>query len=181
MAELPLEPVYSHLILTSLEEKFGCSDSILSTVSILSADNIFYIPKDSKGNLFKVLSKFKCPNSDHLTKLNIFNKYLLSQNKKSFCKENLLNKKSIKRALLIRHQLSGYLQNIINRRKKNGQEPSKKMKKDDNIYSYVPKMDFDEDKILMCLAEGFQSKSAKLNANGIYVLVIYKNNKKVVN
>jgi len=170
MAELPLDPIYSHLLLMSLEEKYQCSDHILSIIAVLTAENLFFIPKDHKTNLAKVLEKFKYPNSDHLTKLNIFNKFLLSQNKKSFCKQNLLNKKSIKRALMIRHQLNSYLDNILSRRKNEKVDHPKKLSMNENLYSYAPKADFDEEKILKCLSVGLQTKSAKLNAYGTYTL-----------
>jgi len=176
MVELPLDPVYSHLLLLSLEEKYNCSDEILSIISILSTENFFYVPKDEKNNLSKVLLKFKFPNSDMLTKLNMFNKYLLSKNKKDFCKENFINKKSIKRALLIRQQLAEYLDSIKHRRKTGEDMVIKKVKKEEaakNIYSYVPKADFDWQKVSRCLAAGLTIKTAKLNANGNYTLVIY--------
>lgn len=52
--------------------------------------------------------------SDHLAKANILEQYILSNNKKNFCKGNFINKNNIKRAVLVREQLNDYLNQIIN-------------------------------------------------------------------
>ena len=86
MAELPLDPSFSFYLLLSLEENFNCCDVILSLIAILSVENMFYFNKNEKNNLLKILLKFKIENSDHLTKVNVFHSYMLTKNKKSFCK-----------------------------------------------------------------------------------------------
>ena len=178
MVELPLDPIYSHLLILSLDEKYNCSEQILTIISILSTENFFFVPKDQKNNLSKVLLKFKFPNSDLLTKLYILNKYLLSKNRSDFCKENYLNKKSIKKALMVRQQLAGYLEDIKSRHKNKSQDGTeviqKKVKKNFNpqeIYSYTPSVDFDPEKVSRCLAMGLSIKTAKLNSQGSYTLV----------
>ena len=67
MAEFPLEPPLSKMLIQSVH--LGCSDEILTIVSMLSVQNVFYRPKVSvlKGNgnnqqfivLFKRDSKTK--------------------------------------------------------------------------------------------------------------------------
>jgi HrpA-like RNA helicase len=42
MAKLPVEPVYSHLLLQSVQ--YGCTAEMLTAVSMLSAENIMYRP-----------------------------------------------------------------------------------------------------------------------------------------
>ena len=55
MSKLPLDPVFAHLLLQS--SKFECVDEILTVVSMLSAENIFFRPggrgggEDSSGGL----------------------------------------------------------------------------------------------------------------------------------
>jgi hypothetical protein len=57
--------------------------------------------------------------SDHLAKVHLLHEYInCKNNKATFCKQNLLNKNNIKRAVLIRDQLQEYLKQIINERKK---------------------------------------------------------------
>lgn len=82
---------------------------VLSVVSILQIESLFYFPKEQKHNLYSILQKFKIGDSDHLTKANILQQYFATKNKKSFCKENCLNKKNLEKALLIREQLSNYM------------------------------------------------------------------------
>lgn len=95
---------------------------MLSLISILAIDNLFYSPESSfksskESKLNKILKKFAYANqtilpSDHLLKVNIFHHYILSHNKKSFCKEHLINSKGIKRAVQVRAQLADYIEQI---------------------------------------------------------------------
>lgn len=43
MAEFPLEPALSKLLIMSVD--LGCSDDVLTIVSMLSVQNVFYRPK----------------------------------------------------------------------------------------------------------------------------------------
>lgn len=64
---------------------------------MLEIDNLFYSPEGGNmGN--RIMSKFKVANSDHLTKAFILKKFEESHNKKSFCKENHLNMKQLRKA-----------------------------------------------------------------------------------
>jgi len=60
----------------------------------------------------KSKKKYGVIEGDHITLLNIFNLYNSKKSdgeKKGFCRELYLNEKSIKRAILIKNQLKGYL------------------------------------------------------------------------
>jgi HrpA-like RNA helicase len=55
VSKIPMAPVLSHLLISSLE--FKCSGIVLSMLSILSVDNLFYGSskegqKDKKGNIY---------------------------------------------------------------------------------------------------------------------------------
>lgn len=43
MAEFPMEPALSKLLIMSVD--LGCSDDVLTIVSMLSVKNVFYRPK----------------------------------------------------------------------------------------------------------------------------------------
>jgi hypothetical protein len=79
---------------------------------------------NSKSNLNNTYTYMRKDNSslitsDHLAKVNLLHEYINCKNNKSnFCKQNLLNKNNIKRAVLIRDQLHEYLKQIVNDRKK---------------------------------------------------------------
>ena len=49
MAEFPLEPQLSKMLIQSVH--LGCSDEVLTIVSMLSVQNVFYRPKVS-GDIF---------------------------------------------------------------------------------------------------------------------------------
>ncbi|CAD8097611.1 unnamed protein product [Paramecium sonneborni] len=110
MSSLPLEPQFSHFLIKAYE--CGIYDLALNSISILQVENLFYFQRGSKENLQKILSKFKISNSDHLTKANILRKYEETQNKKSFCKENSLNHKTLQKAISVKQQLKDYMKRI---------------------------------------------------------------------
>jgi len=49
MAKLPLDPMFAHLLLQS--PKYGCIKEILTGIAMTSAENIFYRPGGSSGNI----------------------------------------------------------------------------------------------------------------------------------
>ncbi|KAM3141652.1 hypothetical protein pb186bvf_006257 [Paramecium bursaria] len=112
MASLPLEPQFSNFLITAY--RYGHYEEALNVVSILQVDNLFYFGPDRQGNQNgqKMLQRFKLQNSDHLTKAAILKKYQETQNKKSFCKENFLNQKSLKKAIDIKQQLKEYIDKL---------------------------------------------------------------------
>ncbi|CAD8086612.1 unnamed protein product [Paramecium primaurelia] len=110
MSSLPLEPQFSHFLIKAYE--CGIYDLALNSISILQVENLFYFQRGAKESLQKILSKFKIANSDHLTKANILRKYEETQNKKSFCKENNLNHKTLQKAISVKQQLKDYMKRI---------------------------------------------------------------------
>jgi ATP-dependent RNA helicase DHX8/PRP22 len=52
MAEFPLEPPMSKCLIASVD--LGCSDEILTILSLLSAQNIFYRPKEKQAQVWLV-------------------------------------------------------------------------------------------------------------------------------
>ena len=46
MAEFPLEPQLAKMMLTSVD--LGCSDEIITIVSMLSVQNVFYRPREKQ-------------------------------------------------------------------------------------------------------------------------------------
>ena len=78
------------------------------------------IGSDKKNVIKNLVKSNHILTSDHLAKVNILHEYVKSSNKNVFCKQNLINKNNIKRAVLVRNQLEDYLKQIIkNREQKN--------------------------------------------------------------
>ena len=66
MAEFPLEPNLSKMLIMSVS--LGCSDEILTIVSMLSVQNVFYRPKEKQAIADQRKAKFNQPEGDHLHK-----------------------------------------------------------------------------------------------------------------
>uniref|UniRef100_A0A671KDN3 RNA helicase n=1 Tax=Sinocyclocheilus anshuiensis TaxID=1608454 RepID=A0A671KDN3_9TELE len=70
MAEFPLEPMLCKMLIMSVH--LGCSEEMLTIVSMLSVQNVFYRPKDKQALADQKKAKFHQPEGDHLTLLAMF-------------------------------------------------------------------------------------------------------------
>lgn len=56
MAEFPLDPPVSKMLIASVD--LGCSDEILTIIGMLSAQNIFYRPREKQAQV--LICKTQC-------------------------------------------------------------------------------------------------------------------------
>lgn len=104
MAEFPLDPMLSKMILAS--EKYKCSEEIITICSMLSVNNtIFYRPKDKQVQADHARKNFFRPQGDHLTLLNVYKQWEETGFSKEWCYENFIQYRSMARARDIRDQL----------------------------------------------------------------------------
>ena len=73
MSAFPMEPSLSKLIIES--EDYGCSEEMLTIVSMLSVPTVFYRPPERMEESDAAREKFFVPESDHLTLLNVYNQW----------------------------------------------------------------------------------------------------------
>jgi len=108
MSELPLDPPYSRVLLSS--KNFECSEEVLSILSMLSveSDSIFFQPKKKKKQQEAAKEKFISVEGDHLMLLNVFNGFVSNQGSKQWCSENYVNIRSLCKAKDVRGQLKEY-------------------------------------------------------------------------
>jgi HrpA-like RNA helicase len=85
MAEFPLEPQLSKMLLTSVD--LGCSDEIITIVAMLTVQNVFYRPKDKQTLADKMRSKFYQPEGDHLTLLTVYEVWKANKSSDFWCHE----------------------------------------------------------------------------------------------
>ncbi|KAJ3331053.1 DEAH-box ATP-dependent RNA helicase prp22 [Gonapodya sp. JEL0774] len=115
MAEFPLEPPLAKMLIMSVD--IGCSDEILTIVAMLSVQNIWYRPKEKQAIADQKKAKFHQPEGDHLTLLTVYNSWKASKFNNSWCYENFVQARSLRRAQDIRKQLLGimdrYRQDIV--------------------------------------------------------------------
>ncbi|TPX30901.1 hypothetical protein SmJEL517_g05644 [Synchytrium microbalum] len=107
MAEFPLDPPLSKMLIVS--EELGCSDEVLTIVSMLSVQNVFYRPKEKQAQADSKKAKFHQPEGDHLTLLAVYNGWKASQFSSPWCYENYIQARQMRRAQDVRKQLLGML------------------------------------------------------------------------
>ncbi|XP_014781219.1 pre-mRNA-splicing factor ATP-dependent RNA helicase DHX16, partial [Octopus bimaculoides] len=111
MAELPVDPMLSKMILAS--EKFKCSEEILTITAMLSVNNaIFYRPKDKIVHADTARQNFFSAGGDHLTLLNVYTQWAETDYSTQWCYSNFIQYRSMKRARDIREQLEGLMSRI---------------------------------------------------------------------
>ncbi|KAK1442934.1 ATP-dependent RNA helicase [Babesia gibsoni] len=103
MAEFPMDPNLSKMLLTSVD--MGCSDEIITIVSMLSIQNIFYRPQDKQAEADRAKSRFTQGEGDHLTLLFVYNQWRKNKFSSMWCHENFLQSRALLRAQDVRKQL----------------------------------------------------------------------------
>ncbi|XP_028656562.1 pre-mRNA-splicing factor ATP-dependent RNA helicase DHX16 [Erpetoichthys calabaricus] len=111
MAELPVDPMLSKMILAS--EQYKCSEEILTIAAMLSVNSsIFYRPKDKVVHADNARVNFFVPGGDHLMLLNVYTQWVESGYSTQWCYENFIQFRSMRRARDIREQLEGLMERI---------------------------------------------------------------------
>ena len=107
MAEFPLEPSLSKMLIMSVH--LMCSDEILTIVSMLSVQNVFYRPKDKQQQADQKKAKFNQAEGDHITLLAVYNSWKTNKFTNVWCYENFVQIRTLKRAQDVRKQLLGIM------------------------------------------------------------------------
>lgn len=111
MAELPVDPMLSKMILAS--EQYKCSEEVLTIAAMLSVNNsIFYRPKDKVVHADNARMNFVVPGGDHIVLLNVYTQWMESGYSTQWCYENFIQFRSMKRARDVREQLEGLMDRI---------------------------------------------------------------------
>lgn len=103
MSKFPLQPSLSKVLLISA--KNGCSEEMVTIVSMLSVPQVFYRPKERQKESDTARSRFFVPESDHLTFLNVYSQWKCSRYSHRWCSKHFVHYKSLQRAKEIREQL----------------------------------------------------------------------------
>jgi len=107
MAEFPLEPSLAKMLIQSVH--LACSDEVLTVVSMLSVQNVFYRPKEKQALADQKKAKFHQTEGDHMTLLAVYNAWKNSKFSNAWCFENFVQARSLKRAQDIRKQMLGMM------------------------------------------------------------------------
>lgn len=146
MTAFPMDPSLAKLLITS--EDYGCSEEMLTIVSMLSVPNVFYRPKERQEESDAAREKFFVPESDHLTYLHVYSQWKSNGYSDGWCTRHFLHPKSLRRAKEIREQLLDIM----------------KMQKMSMISCGT-----DWDVIRKCICSGYYHQAAKVKGIGEYV------------
>jgi pre-mRNA-splicing factor ATP-dependent RNA helicase DHX38/PRP16 len=146
MTAFPMDPSLAKLLITS--EDYGCSEEMLTIVSMLSVPNVFYRPKERQEESDAAREKFFVPESDHLTYLHVYSQWKSNGYSDAWCTRHFLHPKSLRRAKEIREQLLDIM----------------KMQKMSLISCGT-----DWDIIRKCICSGYYHQAAKVKGIGEYV------------
>lgn len=108
MADFPVEPSLAKALVYSVD--LGCADEMLTIVSMLNIQTVFYRPKEKQSQADQKKAKFHDPSGDHLTLLNVFNSWKQSGFSQAWCFENFIQARGVRRAKEVREQLTKMMQ-----------------------------------------------------------------------
>lgn len=146
MIAFPMDPSLAKLLITS--EDYGCSEEMLTIVSMLSVPNVFYRPKERQEESDAAREKFFVPESDHLTYLHVYSQWKSNGYSDVWCTRHFLHPKSLRRAKETREQLLDIM----------------KVQK-----LTIVSCGTDWDVIRKCICSGYYHQAAKVKGIGEYV------------
>lgn len=103
MADFPMEPSLAKVLIASVDSE--CSDEMLTIVAMLSVQNVFYRPKEKQAQADQKRAKFNDASGDHLMLLNVYQAWERNGHSRTWCVENFIQERSVKRAQDVRRQL----------------------------------------------------------------------------
>ena len=146
MVEFPLDPSLSKILIVS--SKYHCSSEIATIVSMLSVPSIFLRPKDREKEADAQREKFLVPESDHLTLLNVYEKWKNNNYSSSWANDHYVYVKSLRKVKEVRQQILDIMK--INHLELNSCE---------NNWDIIRK----------CICSGYFNNATKLKGIGEYV------------
>lgn len=146
MSAFPMEPSLSKLLITSVE--YGCSEEMITIVSMLSVPNVFYRPKERQEEADAQREKFWVHESDHLTYLQVYSAWRANRYSEGWCVKHFLHGKSLRRAKEIREQLVDIMS-------------MQKME--------MTSCGTDWDVVRKCICSGYYHQAAKYKGSGEYI------------
>ncbi|PWY83297.1 P-loop containing nucleoside triphosphate hydrolase protein [Aspergillus sclerotioniger CBS 115572] len=112
MAELAVDPMMAKVLLSA--PSFNCLSEILSIAAMVSLQGSVWVQHEGdRKSSESHRRKFAVEEGDHLTYLNVYQAFVTKGKKDSkWCRDNLLNYRSLQRAVSVRGQLKRYLERL---------------------------------------------------------------------
>ncbi|GMF81122.1 unnamed protein product [Aspergillus oryzae] len=156
MAELAVDPMMAKVLLSA--ESLNCLSEILSIAAMVSLQGSVWVQHEGdKKAAENSRRRFAVEEGDHLTYLNVYQAFItIGKKDPKWCRDNLLNYRSLQRAMSIRAQLKRYLERFGIRV---DETPSLHHKADFRRYP---------ENIQRCLTTGYFAHAAKMQSNGTF-------------
>mmetsp|Transcript_25852 Transcript_25852/g.41263 ORF Transcript_25852/g.41263 Transcript_25852/m.41263 type:complete len:310 (+) Transcript_25852:124-1053(+) len=103
MSKYPLDPPLAKMLITA--SNFGCTEDILTVVSMLSVPEVFYRPAERAEESDQARERFFVPESDHLTLCNVYNLCKRQKFNAAWCAKHFIHRKAVVKAHEVRQQL----------------------------------------------------------------------------
>ncbi|PHU03521.1 hypothetical protein BC332_28772 [Capsicum chinense] len=110
VAEIPLDPLISKMILASCE--FGCSEEIITIAAVLSIQSIWIPVRGVQKQLDEAKLKFAAAEGDHVTFLNVYKGFIQSNKSSKWCHKNFINYHAMRKVIEVREQLKRITQRL---------------------------------------------------------------------
>lgn len=110
VAEIPLDPMISKMILASVE--FGCSEEVITIAAVLSIQSIWFPGRGAQKEMDEAKLRFAAAEGDHVTFLNVYKGFLESGKSSNWCHKNFVNYHAMKKVSEIRLQLRRIAQRL---------------------------------------------------------------------
>lgn len=160
MAELSVEPSMAKVLLSA--PSFGCLSEVLSIAAMVSLQGSVWITHSGEKKASETARrKFAAEEGDHMTLLNVYQAFVTKGKKDSrWCRENLLNFKSMTKAVSIRNQLRRYLERFGIDVQESLARPSRSAESLEQ-----------SENIRRCLTTGFFANAARMQPDGSFTTV----------
>lgn len=157
MAELSVEPIVAKVLLAAAS--FGCLSEMLSIAAMVSLQGSIWVNHaGEKKAADGARRKFAAEEGDHLTLLNVYQAFVTKGKKEPrWCRDNLLNFKSMSKAVSVRNQLRRYLERF-------GIDVEESLAKQSRDANPAPK----SESIRKCLTTGFFANAARMQPDGSF-------------
>lgn len=145
MAEFPVDPMLSKMLLTSGD--FGCSEEACTLAAMLQVENVFFSTSNKKREAVIAKLRFSVAEGDHLTLINVYRAFVQNKKNAQWCHLNFLNYKALCRVERVRNQFASLL--------KRYEIP-------------ISSCGSDDEPIRKCIVSGFFANVAKYHPSGEY-------------
>ncbi|KAL8468160.1 hypothetical protein ACS0TY_031413 [Phlomoides rotata] len=110
VAEIPLEPMISKMILASND--YGCSEEVITIAAVLSVQSIWFSVRGAQKELDEAKLRFAAAEGDHISYLNVYKGFLESGKSSNWCHKNHVNYHAMKKVEEVRQQLRRIAQRL---------------------------------------------------------------------